>query len=96
MGWIPSSICKSRTGGLGGLQILAGQSELARALLGLNRPTEAEAGARAAIELRPDNANIHIELQSELALLDDLNSYLKLAPKGPFADQARKRRDEVQ
>jgi hypothetical protein len=80
-----------------------GPSELARALLGLNRPTEAEAGARAAIELRPDNANlhlllanIHIELQSELALLDDLNSYLKLAPKGPFADQARKRRDEVQ
>jgi tetratricopeptide (TPR) repeat protein len=78
-------------------------SELARALLGLGRASEAEASALAAIKLRPDNANLHLvlanihgELQNDPALLDDLNAYLKLAPKGQFADQARKQRDEIQ
>ena len=78
-------------------------SELARALLGLGRAAEAETSALAAIKLRPDNpnlhlvlANIHTELQNNPALLDDLNAYLKLAPTGPFAGQARKQRDEIQ
>lgn len=78
-------------------------SELARALIGLDRPEEAETSALAAIKLRPENANlhlllanIHLELQNKAALLDDLNTYLKLAPTGPFANQARKQRDEVQ
>jgi hypothetical protein len=78
-------------------------SELARALLGLGRTTEAETSALAAIKLRPDNANLHLvlanihtELRNHPALLDDLNAYLKLAPAGPFANQARKQRDEVQ
>lgn len=78
-------------------------SELARALIGLGRAAEAETSARAAIKLRPENANlhlllanIHLELQNKPALLDDLDAYLKLAPTGPFAAQARQQRDEVQ
>jgi tetratricopeptide (TPR) repeat protein len=78
-------------------------SELARALDGLGRASDAEASALTAVTLRPDNANlrlilanIHGELGNEPALLEDLNAYLKLAPKGQFADQARKQRDEVQ
>jgi hypothetical protein len=35
-------------------------------------------------------------LQNKPALLDDLNAYLKLAPTGPFATQARQQQDEVQ
>jgi len=79
------------------------KSELARALLGLQRSSEAETCAVAAVALKPDNealylilANVHIQLQNERALLDDLNHYLKLAPTGPFAEQARLQRDQVQ
>jgi predicted Zn-dependent protease len=78
-------------------------SELARALDGLGHPVEAETSALAAIKLRPDNgnlylilANIHIELDKKQALVDDLNAYLKLAPSGQFASQAREQRDQVQ
>jgi thioredoxin-like negative regulator of GroEL len=78
-------------------------SELAHALLGLDRTTEAEASAVAAVKLEPNNAplhlllaNVHMNEQNNPALLDDLNSYLKLAPTGPVADQARKQRDQVQ
>jgi hypothetical protein len=55
------------------------------------------------VNLKPDNetlylvlANVHIRLHNNRALLDDLNHYLKLAPKGPFAQQARRQRDEIQ
>ena len=78
-------------------------SELARALLGLNRFEEAEKNAQAAVKLRPDNpllylieANIHEQLQDGPALLDDLNNYLKLAPNGPFAGQVRQQKEQVQ
>jgi Flp pilus assembly protein TadD len=78
-------------------------AELARALDGLGRASEAEASGLAAVKLRPDNANLHLilanihgELQNEPALLEDLNAYLKLAPAGQFASQVRKQRDEVQ
>jgi Flp pilus assembly protein TadD len=78
-------------------------SELARALLGLNRATEAEKSALAAVKLRADHpllylllANIHDQLQNNPALLEDLNNYLKLAPAGPFADQVRQQRTQVQ
>jgi hypothetical protein len=78
-------------------------SELARTLIELRRPSEAEPSAVAAAALKPDNpnlylilANIHMQLQNGHALLDDLNHYLKLAPAGPFADQARLQRDKVQ
>lgn len=80
-----------------------GHAELARALVELHRPSDAEPSAVAAIKLKPDNpilylvlANIHIQLQNNPALLDDLNHYLKLAPDGPFAEQARRQRDEIQ
>ena len=78
-------------------------SELARALLGLNRAAEAEKSALAAVKLRSDHpllylllANIHGQLQNDAALLDDLNNYLRLAPAGPFADQVRQQRTQVQ
>jgi Tfp pilus assembly protein PilF len=78
-------------------------SQLARALVELHRPAEAEASAVAAAKLRPDNAtlylilaNVHIQLQNNRALLDDLNHYLQLAPVGPFADRARQQRDQLQ
>ena len=78
-------------------------SQLARALLGLHRPSEAETSAVAAVTAKPDNAvlylilaNVHIQLQNGRALLDDLNHYLELAPTGPAAEQARLQRDKVQ
>ena len=79
------------------------QSTLAQALVRLDRPDEAEPYAQAAVKLQPENpilrlllADIHIELRNDPALLDDLNSYLKLAPDGTFAPQVRQHRDEVQ
>jgi len=78
-------------------------SQLARALIELQRPSEAEKSALAAVKLKPDDAtlylvlaNVHIQLQNDRALLDDLNHYLKLAPNGSFAEQARRQRDEIQ
>ena len=78
-------------------------SELARALVELHRASEAEPSAVAAVKLKPDNAtlylllaNVHIQLQNDRAQLDDLNHYLKLAPTGPFAEQARRQRDQLQ
>jgi tetratricopeptide (TPR) repeat protein len=78
-------------------------SELARALLGLNRSAEAEKSALAAVKLQSGNpllylllANIHNQLQNDAALLEDLNNYLRLAPAGPFAEQARQQRTQVQ
>ena len=78
-------------------------AELARALLGLNRAAEAEKSALAASKLRPENAmlylvlaNVHGQLQNDPALLEDLNNYLKLAPTGPLADQARAQRKQLQ
>jgi len=78
-------------------------SELARALIDLHRPAEAEASAAAAVRLKPDEAtlylllaNTHIQLRKSRALLDDLDHYLKLAPNGSFAEQARRERDQIQ
>jgi tetratricopeptide (TPR) repeat protein len=77
--------------------------ELARVLLGIGQADEAEKSVLAAIKLQPQNpilflllANVHIALQNYPALVDDLDNYLKLAPAGQFADQARKQRDEIQ
>ncbi len=79
------------------------QSELAQALLGLKRADDAEKPADAAVKLQPDNpilhlllADVHIALGNGPALLDDLNTYLKLAPNGSFAEQVRQHRDELQ
>ena len=80
-----------------------GHFELARALSALKRPEEAEKSATQARDLKPDNpaaylvlANIHIQLRDYAALLKDLDSYLKISPTGPEADQARKTRDDLQ
>jgi Flp pilus assembly protein TadD len=79
------------------------QSELAQALLGLQRADEAEKYAETAVMLEPENptlrlllADVHIALRNARALLDDLNAYLKLAPNGPSAEQARQQRDRIQ
>ena len=79
------------------------QSQLARALVELHRASEAEPSAIAAVKLKADNptlylllANIHMQLQNDRAQLDDLNQYLKLAPTGSFAEQARQQRDQLQ
>jgi len=80
-----------------------GPFELARALNALKQPEEAEKTAQQSRDLMPDNppvylllANIHIQRKDYPALLRDLDDYLRLAPLGPEADQARKTRDRVQ
>ena len=77
-------------------------AELARSLLGLHHPAEAEKNALAAAKLRPDNpllylvlANVHAQLNNAPALLEDLNNYLRLAPTGPMADQARAQQKQL-
>jgi cytochrome c-type biogenesis protein CcmH/NrfG len=78
-------------------------SELARALLGLDQSDEAEPSAEKAVMLAPDNpqlrlllADIHLSEQKYQPLLDDFNAYLKLAPNGELAERVRKQRDELQ
>lgn len=78
-------------------------AELARALLGLNNPAEAEKSALAASKSQPDNAmlylvlaNVHSQLENAPALLEDLNNYLRLSPIGPMADQARAQQKQLQ
>jgi tetratricopeptide (TPR) repeat protein len=80
-----------------------GHFELARALSALKRIEEAEKSATQARDLKPDNsavylllANIHIQLRNHVALKNDLDQYLKVAPSGLQADQARKTRDQLQ
>jgi tetratricopeptide (TPR) repeat protein len=80
-----------------------GPFELARALNALKQPEEAEKSAEQSRDLMPDNppvylllANIHIQRKDYPALIRDLDDYLRLAPLGPQADQARKTREHVQ
>lgn len=70
--------------------------ELARALSGLKRPTEAEVVATKASELNPGNpgtflilGNIHIEERKYAEVVKDFDAYLKLNPTGPESDQVR-------
>jgi tetratricopeptide (TPR) repeat protein len=79
-----------------------GPYELARALLGLRRLSEAEASAYAARDLKPDNpdtylllSEIHRHTQNPSALLQDIDAYLKLAPQGPAAPQVRSLREQL-
>jgi tetratricopeptide (TPR) repeat protein len=80
-----------------------GPFELARALTALKKIDEAEKTAEKSRDLMPDNppvylllANIHIQKKDYPALKRDLDDYLRLAPTGPEADQARKTREHVQ
>ncbi len=78
-------------------------AEMARSLLGLQRPAEAEQFALAASKLQPDNAllylvlaNVHSQLENAPALLRDMDNYLRLEPAGPMANQARAERKQLQ
>jgi tetratricopeptide (TPR) repeat protein len=80
-----------------------GPFELARALTALKKTEEAEKSAQQSRDLMPDNppvylllANIHIQRKDYPALIRDLDDYLRLAPTGPEADQARTTRERVQ
>lgn len=80
-----------------------GHYELARALVGLN---QVDAAAKSALEARTRNpnspqlhlllANIHIRKHEPNALLEDIDSYLRLEPNGPMSSQARQMREQVQ
>jgi Tfp pilus assembly protein PilF len=80
-----------------------GPFELARALIALKQPDEAEKSAQEARDIMPDNspvylllANIHIQKKDYPALIRDLDEFLRLAPNSPEAEQARKTRERVQ
>jgi Flp pilus assembly protein TadD len=80
----------------------AAHYELAHALYFLHRSEEAEPEATRARELYPQNpkitlllANIHLDRRNYSAMLQDIDTYLKLDPTGPQADQVRKDRDQV-
>jgi len=80
-----------------------GHYELARALLGLNRLDAAEKSAMQARTRKPDFpllhlvlANIHIRKGDYPALLEDLDSFLKLDPNGPMSEKARQMREQIQ
>jgi tetratricopeptide (TPR) repeat protein len=80
-----------------------GPFELARALTAMKKTEEAEKSAQKSRDLMPDNppvylllANIHIQRKDYPALVRDLDDFLRLAPIGPEADQARKTREHVQ
>lgn len=79
-----------------------GHYELGRVLLGMNRADDAEKSAQEARTLKADfpplyllMANIHIRKKNHVALLDDLDEYLKLDPNGPASANARQMRDTV-
>jgi Flp pilus assembly protein TadD len=73
-----------------------GHFEMARALTGLGRTAEAEQSALEARKLNPTFsglyiilANIHLQLHNDAAVVEDLSTYLRIDPNGPFAPQAR-------
>jgi len=76
--------------------------ELARALSGLKRPTEAEAVATKASALNPSNAdtflilgNIHIEEHKYSEVVKDFDAYLRLNPTGPESEQVRASQEQA-
>jgi tetratricopeptide (TPR) repeat protein len=79
-----------------------GHFELARALVGINQWEEAEKRALEAKAIKSDVpqvylllANIHIKKQNYPALVDDLESYLKIEPEGTSSAQARNTIEQV-
>jgi Carboxypeptidase regulatory-like domain/Tetratricopeptide repeat len=79
------------------------QFELSRAQFGLKQFQDAEKSAAEVAKLNPDDApvhlllaKIHVNSHNYPAVLDDLNAYLKIEPKGPMADKVRTLRDKVQ
>jgi tetratricopeptide (TPR) repeat protein len=81
----------------------SGHYYLASALLGLNRLEEAEGSVREALRLKTDSAeslrllvDIHAHERDYVALVADLNEYLKLDPNSAVGETARALRDRVQ
>lgn len=79
-----------------------GHYELARVLFGENRLGEAEKSVGEALHRRADyapayllRANIRIRQKNYPALMEDLEEYLRLAPNGPFSEQARQMQDQI-
>ncbi len=79
-----------------------GHFQLARALVGLNRVEAAEKSGLEARTRKPDFAqlhlllaNIHIRQRAYPALLEDLDSYLRLEPNGAMSAQARDMREKI-
>lgn len=77
--------------------------ELARALVGLKRPDEAEKEVQESLKVKPDQpeaylllANIHMNRNDSASLIKDLDNFLRLEPKGPQSDKARKMREQTQ
>ena len=79
-----------------------GPFELAVALGGQNRFSEALTSASAARDLKPENPqvylllyNLHIHLDDFKAALSDTENYLKLTPDGATADRVRRMQEQV-
>ena len=79
----------------------AANYELARALMGLHHADDAEKCIREALKARPDMpdaylllANIHMNRSDDASLIQDLDNFLRLAPKGPQSDKAREMREQ--
>jgi tetratricopeptide (TPR) repeat protein len=77
--------------------------ELARSLVGLKQPAEAETSALRARELTPKNAqvylvlaNVHVLEQNYHAAVQDCDAYLELAANGPTKDAVRRTRNNLQ
>jgi thioredoxin-like negative regulator of GroEL len=80
-----------------------GQFELAVALSGMKRFSDALVSASTARDLKPDNPqiylllyNLHIRTDDFPAALRDTESFLKLTPDGADADRVRKMQEQIQ
>lgn len=79
-----------------------GQYELGRALLGESRIADAQKSAERAVALAPNApviyrllANIHLKEKDYPALLQDLDTYIKLDPDSPTGVRAKELRGQV-
>jgi Flp pilus assembly protein TadD len=84
-------------------EAFSGHLELARLLLGTGRVAYAEQSALKARQLKPDFprvylllANIHQQEGKNEAVLDDLNTYLKLFPNGTYVAQAKAMKEQTE
>jgi Tfp pilus assembly protein PilF len=80
-----------------------GEYELSRALFGQNRYADAEVSAMEAQKRQPKFArvyvllaNIHLKLNKNEAVLDDLNNYLKIDPTGQYSEQVKQLKEKTE
>jgi len=81
----------------------SGNLELARVLLATGRVADAEQSALTVRKLKPDFsriylvlANIHQQQGKNEAVLEDLNTYLKMFPNGPYVGQAKAMKEQTE